>query len=141
MPLIAMLLGVLMLAGGALAQAPAVLPEADRSAIRTVIEDQMAAFQRDDGQAAFAAASPMIQGMFETPERFLAMVRGLYPPVYRPRLVAFGAIVEIGGRLVQKVEIIGPDGAQVLALYTMLRRAEGWYIDGVMLTASEKVAA
>jgi len=132
---------VLLLLFALLTAAAAPPDEADRAAIRGVIENQMAAFQRDDGQAAFAAASPMIQGMFQTPERFLEMVRGLYLPVYRPRLVAFGALVEIDGRLVQKVEIIGPDGAQVLALYTMLRRDEGWCIDGVMLTESEKVAA
>ena len=69
------------------------------------------------------------------------MVRGPYRPVYRPRLVDFGELVEIDGKLVQKVELIGPDGTQVLAHYTMIRRPEGWRIDGVALTASEKLAA
>lgn len=113
----------------------------DRAAIRAVIEGQLAAFQRDDGTAAFAAASPMIQGMFVDPERFMAMVRGLYPPVYRPRIVQFGALGPIDGRLVQKVELVGPDGAPALALYTMVRGPDGaWRIDGCALTESENVA-
>ena len=83
----------------------------------------------------------MIQGMFETQDRFIAMVRTLYPPVHRPRLVDFGELVEIDGALVQRVELIGPDGTSALALYTMIRGPDGWRINGVALTASEKLAA
>ncbi len=115
--------------------------EADRAAIIATIEGQIAAFRRDDEAAAFAFASPMIQGMFETEARFMAMVRTLYPPVYRPRLVLFGVLEEVEGRLVQKVELIGPDGAAALALYTMIPGQDGWRINGVVLTASEKLAA
>src|ERR1700756_3001229 len=66
------------------------LSTADRGAIRAVVEDQLAAFQRDDGAAAFAFASPGIQAEFGTVENFMAMVRSGYQPVYRPREVAFG---------------------------------------------------
>ncbi len=136
------LLAALLLPWPARAETPADLPLADltpsdRDAIAAVIESQIAAFRANDAQAAFAHASPMIQALFGTPDRFLAMVRAGYPPVHRPRQVAFGALVERDGRLVQKVELIGPDGAPALALYTMLRTAEGWRIDGCMLTESE----
>ncbi len=123
------------------APAPAAVPEADRAAIQATIEAQIDAFRRHDDAAAFALASPMIQGMFETQDRFMAMVRTLYPPVHRPRLVDFGELVEIDGALVQKVELIGPDGIPALALYTMIRGPDGWRINGVALTASEKLAA
>lgn len=123
------------------APAPAAIPEADRAAIQATIEAQIDAFRRNDDAAAFALASPMIQGMFETQDRFMAMVRTLYPPVHRPRLVDFGELVKIDGALVQKVELIGPDGTPALALYTMIRGPDGWRINGVALTASEKLAA
>ena len=132
------ILSVLALGAG---PARAEVPQADRAAIQAIIEGQIEAFRRDDDAAAFAFASPMIQGMFESPDRFMAMVRALYPPVHRPRLVDFGAIIEVEGGVVQKVELIGPDGAPALALYAMIRGADGWRINGVALTASEKLAA
>ena len=126
-----------------LAQSAAASPVTDpeAAAIRRVIEAQLRALQRDDAEAAFALASPMIQGLFATPGNFLEMVRTLYPPVHRPRRVDFGAIVDIAGRIVQRVELIGPDGAPVLALYTMVRDGPIWRIDGCTLTESENPAS
>ena len=113
---------------------PSEVGEADRQAIRMVIEEQLGAFQRDDAQAAFAQATPNIQAIFQTPDRFMAMVRGGYPPVYRPRQVEFRDIVDIGGTPTQRVFIIGPDGAPVMALYPMERQADGtWKIGGCYL--------
>ena len=123
------------------AMAGAEVAPADRAAIQATIEGQIEAFRRNDDAAAFAFASPMIQGMFETQDRFVAMVRALYAPVHRPRLVEFGALVEADGVVVQRVELIGPDGAAALALYTMIRGPDGWRINGVALVASEKLAA
>src|SRR6185312_8088246 len=42
------------------------LSAADRGAIRQTIQDQVAAFRRDDDDAAFGYASPTIQTMFGT---------------------------------------------------------------------------
>ena len=111
--------------------------EPEAAAIRRVIESQLRALGRDDAEAAFAHASPMIQELFATPANFLAMVRTLYPPVHRPRRVAFGPVVDMSGRIVQRVELVGPDGAPVLALYTMVRDGPGWRIDGCALTESD----
>ena len=70
------------------------------------------------------------------------MVAGLFLPVDRPRAVAFGEIIDIAGRLVQKVELFGPDGRPAQVLYTMLRGPDGvWRIDSCALTESENVAA
>ncbi len=113
---------------------PSDVGEADKQAIRMVIEEQLGAFQRDDAQAAFAQASPNIQAIFQTPDRFMAMVRGGYPPVYRPRQVEFRDIVDIDGTPTQRVFIIGPDGAPVMAFYPMERQADGaWKIGGCTL--------
>jgi uncharacterized protein DUF4864 len=130
-----------LLALPALGAEPAV-SDADRGAIRALIEDQLAAFQRDDAGAAFGFASPTIRGQFGTAENFIGMVRRGYAPVYRPREVAFGALVGMEGRIVQKVLLVGPDGQPVTALYIMEKQPDGtWRIDGCLLTQSDDKAA
>lgn len=102
--------------------------------IRAVIEDQVAAFRRDDGPAAFAHASPAIQAKFGTPENFMNMVRTGYPQVYRPREMKFQQIEEFEQVTVQEVFFFGQDGSAVVARYYMKRNDEGvWKISGVDL--------
>ena len=138
-------LGVLLLAAcawtaAAVAQAPA--SQADRAAIRAVIGDQISAFRRDDGDAAFAFAAPSIRDMFGTADRFMAMVRGGYQPVYRPRQVEFGDLMLKEGALTQVVHVVGPDGIPVTALYFMERQADGtWRISGCSLVVEPAVSA
>ncbi len=108
---------------------------ADRAAIKSVIESQMAAFRSDDAARAFGYANPMIQGMFGTPERFMSMVREGYAPVYRPSNVLFGPLDFVNGEWIQAVSLTGPDGQPALALYTMEKQADGsWLIAGCALT-------
>ena len=132
------LLGLLLgLAFGAHAQSE--VSESDRAAIRQVIEAQVEAFRRDDGDAAFGLASPTIQGMFGTPQIFMDMVRQGYQPVYRPRAFDFREIVELAGQPAQKVHVIGPDGRPVTAIYPMRQLPDGtWRIDGCFLQAPEE---
>jgi len=121
---------------------PAAVSPADRDAITGAIEGQLQAFRGDDAVAAFAFASPGIQAQFGDSAVFLDMVRRGYRPVYRPRSYAFGPLVEIDGRLVQKLELIGPDGQRQLALYDMEHEPDGsWRIGGCMLTDSASVGA
>src|SRR5689334_7039982 len=117
--------------------APPARAEPDDAAIRGVIADQIAAFGRDDAEAAFGFAAPAIQAKFITPEIFLDMVRTGYAPVYRPREERFGALEQIDGRWVQRVLVVGPDGQPVTALYIMEQQSAGsWRIDGRILTVS-----
>jgi hypothetical protein len=133
-PLLALLVIVV---GPAHADDEATLDLADRAAIRAVVEQQLAAFQRDDGSAAFSLASPTIQRQFRSSDNFMRMVRTGYQPVYRPREVQFGTIATVNGDIVQRVELIGPDGKPALALYVMQRQSDGsWKINGCFLTAS-----
>lgn len=106
----------------------------DRSAIENVIGAQMQAFLRDDGVEAFSYAAPSIRSIFRTPERFMTMVQRGYMPVYRPMDVQFLELVESDGRLLQRVQVVGPDGRPVMAIYTMEQQADGtWRIAGVVL--------
>ena len=123
----------------ALSLTPALAPalthaEGDPAAFRTVIQSQLEAFQRDDGSAAFAHASPTIKGIFGTPENFMRMVMSGYPQVYRPRSVDFGAVIDYRGQPTQLVYLTGPDGDAVIAYYQMQQQPDGtWQINGVFL--------
>ena len=134
--LIALLGLMVAFAGNARAEEPTV---ADRAAIRDVIQQQIEAFRRDDGEAAFGFASPTIRGMFGASDVFMDMVRSGYRPVYRPRTFEFGALVTLDGKPAQKVDIVGPDGRPVVALYVMTQLPDGsWRIDGCYLQAPEE---
>jgi hypothetical protein len=111
----------------------------DRLAIRAVITDQFAAFQRDDGAAAFAQATPSIQGLFQSPDVFMRMVREAYQPVYWPRQVEFREVVDFRGAPAQRVFLVGPDGVPVIALYPMERQPDGtWRINGCYLLRADE---
>lgn len=110
------------------------LQATERAAIRATIESQLQAFRRDDGEAAFAHAAPLVRHQFRSAENFMSMVRQSYRPVYRPRTVRFGDLVAVDGRIVQRLHVVGPDGFRVIALYMMRRQPDGaWKIDGVVL--------
>lgn len=126
---------------GTRAAAAEPLGEADRAAIRSVVQRQLDAFRRDDGDAAFGFASPAIRNLFETPERFMAMVQQSYQPVYRPQAVEFRDIVDFRGQPAQRVQLVGPDGVPVMAYYLMQQQADGsWRINGCVLTGSNETA-
>ena len=111
---------------------------ADRATIQTIIQNQIAAFQRDDGATAYSYASPTIQGLFPSPEQFMTMVRDGYRPVYRPRSVVFGEVIETLAGPVQRVYLTGPDGRGWVALYSLERQPDGsWKINGCRLIVDE----
>jgi hypothetical protein len=121
-----------------LARAPSAadldLAERDQTAIRTTIQSQLAAFQRDDGASAFTYAAPSIQQQFGTPANFMNMVRTGYDPVYRPREVEFHDIVALDGAPAQEVLVVDRTGVAYLAYYLMQQQADGrWLIKGCVL--------
>ena len=82
---LALLFGLLMASVGlsaAFAEGPA---SEDVAAFRQVIDNQIAAFNRDDADGAYQFASPRIKSIFPTPEIFMAMVKRGYQPVYRAK--------------------------------------------------------
>ena len=106
----------------------------DTTAIHAVIQEQLDAFQRDDGARAFSLATSGIQASFGSADRFMAMVRSSYPVVYRPHNVQFESVEIIDGRVFQPVRMTDDEGAAWLAIYPMQRQGEGvWRIDGCQL--------
>ena len=132
-----LLIGLLL--GWAVAAQAQDVSSADRAAIRDIIQSQVDAFRRDDGEAAFGYASPGIRRLFGTADTFMDMVRQGYQPVYRPRVFDFREIVSLHGQITQKVHVVGPDGRPVTAFYPMTQLPDGsWRIDGCYLQAPEE---
>ena len=102
------------------------------------LQGQLNAFQSDQAAKAFSYASPGIQSMFQTPDRFMQMVRTGYSAVYRPQEVQFLDLVVEQGQLAQRVLFVGPDGVPVIAYYFMEQQPDGsWRISGVSLRRSD----
>jgi len=128
------LLALMMTFGLARVAAADDISPADQASIRGMISNQIEAFRRDDGNAAYGFASPTIQGLFPTADQFMSMVRNAYQPVYRPQSVTFGQLSDSPAGPLQKVFLVGPDGKSYVALYSLQRQPDGsWRINGCTL--------
>ncbi len=107
------------------------LPAKANEDIEKVISNQIDAFLADDFETAFTYASPMIKGIFGTPERFGQMVRQGYPMVWRPSEVNFLSIDRRGKELWQNVMVRDAEGALYILEYQMIPGETGWLINAV----------
>jgi ABC-type transporter MlaC component len=113
----------------------AIADEAANTEAQKTIQSQIEAFRAGDDARAYSYAAPTIQSFFPTVESFMAMVKGGYSPVWQPQHFQFGKSKEVGeGQVAQEVEIIAKDGSAWVALYSLMRMADGsWKITGVQL--------
>ncbi len=131
---------VLALIGWAgLASADEVVPS--EPGIEATIGAQIEAFLVDDFAQAFTFASPNIQGMFGTHERFGQMVQNGYPMVWRPGDVQYLELRDENGALWQRVMIRDRMGGVHMLDYQMIRMGEDWRINGVQLLRTPDVGA
>jgi ketosteroid isomerase-like protein len=132
---------VLLILLGGQAQRLQDVPPQDRAAIQAVIRAQIEAFKKDDAARAFSFAAPGIRQVFQTPERFIEMVKTGYAQIYRPLKVEFGPASRSTGTLQQVrqiVNLVGLDGKKAVAYYLMERQPDGsWKIGGVQLELVE----
>jgi hypothetical protein len=135
---IMLVLAALVLLGG-----KAVAGEAEIRAAQSTIEGQIRAFLADDEAAAYGFAAPNIKRLFPTVDRFMAMVKGGYQPVWKPRNFAFGRAHEArSGSIVQQVLLVGPDGKDYEAIYTLELQPDGTFrITGVSLRGAKSLGA
>ncbi len=113
----------------------------DAGAIQGVISSQIEAFKVDDFATAFTFASPMIQGIFRTPDNFGLMVRNGFPMVWRPAEVQFKDLKGSGKLYMQHVLIRDAKGVYYLLEYQMVQTENGWQINGVTLLEQPPVGA
>lgn len=116
--------------------------DAEVKAAQSVIDSQLKAFQADDGALAYSYAAPGIKRVFPTVDPFMGMVTNGYTPVRRPQSYVFGKSEEMGaGRIAQQVFVVGPDGKEYEALYTLERQPDGRFlITGCSLRASNALS-
>ena len=108
---------------------------------RAIVERQFDAFQRDDGQTAYALAAPTIKDRFSDADHFMAMVRDHYAPVYRHRSADFGAFKESGDEASLEATLVDNDNVVWTALYSFRRAPNGdWLISGCILAKAEASA-
>lgn len=115
------------------------ITENDKVAIRKVIEKQISAFQRDDAIEAFAIASEAIQKQFETPDKFIKMVKESYRAVYRPRSVMFRGFTTVDYYPAQIVILMDEKGELIQAIYIMKQQQDlSWRIHGCFLVSIDE---
>ncbi|MBU2994464.1 DUF4864 domain-containing protein [Octadecabacter sp. 1_MG-2023] len=106
---------------------------AQDQSIEDVINNQLQAFRDRDVQEAWQYASPMIQGIFRTPETFGRMVENGYPMVWDNSDIRFLDRQETGSQTRQEVQIQGPDGLFYILDYEMIETPQGWLINAVQV--------
>lgn len=104
-------------------------------ALKSIISRQIEAFRKNDGETAFGFASLQLRAIFQSPDRFMEMVRRQYAPVYRPEEFRFGPTsFETAGRPVQIVDIVDQQGRAWRAVYSFEQHPDGtWRIAAVQL--------
>ncbi|AZO54582.1 MULTISPECIES: DUF4864 domain-containing protein [unclassified Mesorhizobium] len=116
--------------------------DAEIKAGQAVIDSQLKALIADDGAKAYSFAAPNVKQVFPTIDAFMNMVTNGYPPVRKPRSYSFGKVEQTGpGSIVQQVLIIGPDGKDYEAVYTLQQQPDGTFqITGCSLRASNSLS-
>ncbi|RUW46289.1 MULTISPECIES: DUF4864 domain-containing protein [unclassified Mesorhizobium] len=116
--------------------------DAEIKAGQAVIDGQLKALIADDGAKAYSFAAPNVKQVFPTVDAFMNMVTNGYPPVRKPRSYSFGKVEQTGpGSIVQQVLIIGPDGKDYEAVYTLQQQPDGTFqITGCSLRASNSLS-
>jgi hypothetical protein len=118
----------------ALAPLPAAaspLPENEAADVRKVVIAQIEALADDDADRVFATTTPAVREAVGTSGRFLAMVRGAYPMVYRPRAVSFHKAEKDDDTVLQMVEVTDQDNKSWLAVFVLEKQPDtSWAIGG-----------
>jgi hypothetical protein len=109
--------------------------------IEAVIAGQFEAFRAGDVEAAFGFASPFIRQFFGSPQNFGRMVEGGYPAIWGAERVRYLGLREADGRLLERVEVRGPDGAIRYYDYEMVQIDGTWRINGVWPVEDQSVGA
>lgn len=116
--------------------------EAEVKAAQSSIDGQLKALIANDGARAYSFAAPNIKRIFPTADVFMGMVTKAYPPVRKPQSYAFGKAEEMGPTtIMQQVLLVGPDGKDYEAVYTLERQPDGTFqITGCSLRASNSLS-
>src|SRR5262245_27570414 len=100
--------------------------DAGVAAAQSTIEAQLKAFLADDDATAYSYAAPNVKKIFPTLQSFMNMVAGGYRPVQKPQSYSFGKSEWMSTTTIaQQVFLVGPDGKDYEALYTLELQPDG----------------
>jgi hypothetical protein len=121
---------------------PAFAGDAEVKSAQSAIDGQIKAFLAGDNAGAYSFAAPNVKRIFPTLETFMGMVISGYQPVYKPQSFSFGKVKELSATsIVQQVMVVGPDGKDYEAVYTLELQSDGKFrITGVSLRASNSLS-
>ena len=106
------------------------------NAAKRIISDQISAFLDGDKARAFSHAAPLIRRTFITPDKFIAMVKRGYLPLFQPNVFRFTQSKLVGNTLYQELIVTGEKGGKWRAVYSLKLQEDGnWKIIGVVLKA------
>ncbi len=116
--------------------------DAEVKAGQAVIDGQLKALIANDGAKAYSFAAPNVKQIFPTVDAFMNMVTNGYAPVRQPQSYSFGKVEQTGpGSIIQQVLIVGPDGKDYEAVYTLQQQPDGTFqITGCSLRASNSLS-
>ena len=116
--------------------------DAEIKAGQAVIDGQLKALIANDGAKAYSFAAPNVKQIFPTVDAFMNMVTNGYAPVRQPKSYSFGKVEQTGpGSIIQQVLIVGPDGKDYEAVYTLQQQPDGSFqITGCSLRASNSLS-
>jgi hypothetical protein len=116
--------------------------DAEIKAGQAVIDGQLKALIANDGAKAYSYAAPNVKQIFPTVDAFMNMVTNGYAPVRQPQRYSFGKVEQTGpGSIIQQVLIVGPDGKDYEAVYTLQQQPDGSFqITGCSLRASNSLS-
>ena len=120
----------------------ALADDASAKAAQSSIDAQIKAFIADDNALAYSYAAPNVKKIFPTLDIFMNMVTRGYQPVQKPLRYSFGKSEWTGANAVaQQVFLIGPDGKDYEAVYTLELQPDGvWRITGVTFREAKTVS-
>ena len=131
-----------LLFASALLVSAALAGDAEIKAGQAVIDGQLKALIANDGAKAYSFAAPNVKQIFPTVDAFMNMVTNGYAPVRQPQSYSFGKVEQTGpGSIIQQVLIVGPDGKDYEAVYTLQQQPDGSFqITGCSLRASNSLS-
>jgi len=107
-------------------------PRDIREEVKSVVADQLRAFQREDIPAAYAFASSGIKQQFRLPV-YERMIRRGYAPLLKHVRAEPGVVRDDGGAMAMlPVVVHGDDGQTSRFRYHLLREDGQWRVSGVM---------
>jgi hypothetical protein len=101
------------------------LTRADETAMRALIEAQIAVMRADDWSGAFALASPDLQAQYGTPDALKDDVTAHYAPLPAIASAEFIDIVTFRGLPTYRVTLADGDGLTTTAYYLVRRLDDG----------------